>query len=141
MVSTLQVTTPYLPKDKPRYLMGVGKPEDIIRAVAAGIDMFDCVLLHVVVVMHCCTHSTDLCVCEMLNICRINDQLKVTVHVWLVAIPGRICGIFFSRGNAWAVLASIHNLTFYQRLVRRLREAIVAGQFQSVQADILARII
>ena len=44
MASTLQVTTPYLPQDKPRYLMGVGKPEDIINAVAVGIDMFDCVL-------------------------------------------------------------------------------------------------
>ena len=44
MASTLQVTVPYLPQDKPRYLMGVGKPEDIINAVAVGIDMFDCVL-------------------------------------------------------------------------------------------------
>ena len=44
MFQTLDVTTPYLPADRPRYLMGVGKPEDLVGAVARGIDMFDCVL-------------------------------------------------------------------------------------------------
>ena len=44
MFKTLSTTLPYLPKDKPRYLMGVGTPEDIIGAVARGIDMFDCVM-------------------------------------------------------------------------------------------------
>lgn len=44
MFSTLEVTTPSLPADKPRYLMGVGKPEDLIGAVLRGVDMFDCVL-------------------------------------------------------------------------------------------------
>jgi queuine tRNA-ribosyltransferase len=44
MVAALQATTPHLPADRPRYLMGVGQPEDIMAAVAAGIDMFDCVL-------------------------------------------------------------------------------------------------
>jgi len=44
MFSALDVTTPHLPTDKPRYLMGVGKPEDIVGAVARGVDMFDCVL-------------------------------------------------------------------------------------------------
>ena len=43
MVSALQATTPHLPPDRPRYLMGVGQPHDILAAVAAGIDMFDCV--------------------------------------------------------------------------------------------------
>ena len=44
MVETLEVTEPYLPENKPRYLMGVGKPKDIIAAVNMGIDMFDCVI-------------------------------------------------------------------------------------------------
>lgn len=44
MFATLDVTTPELPTDRPRYLMGVGKPEDLVGAVARGIDMFDCVL-------------------------------------------------------------------------------------------------
>lgn len=44
MFQTLDVTTPHLPEDKPRYLMGVGKPSDLVGAVERGVDMFDCVL-------------------------------------------------------------------------------------------------
>src|SRR5207237_5359919 len=44
MFDTLEATVPHLPTEKPRYLMGVGKPADIVGAVARGIDMFDCVL-------------------------------------------------------------------------------------------------
>ena len=44
MFGTLDYTTPALPVDRPRYLMGVGKPADLVGAVARGIDMFDCVL-------------------------------------------------------------------------------------------------
>ena len=44
MFETLEATVPYLPSDQPRYLMGVGKPDDIVGAVRRGIDMFDCVL-------------------------------------------------------------------------------------------------
>ena len=142
MVSTLQVTTPYLPKDKPRYLMGVGKPEDIIRAVAAGIDMFDCVL------PTRCGRNALLYTFDgplrLRNAKYLSDERPIESDCPCVA-----CGhtraymrhLFLAGEMLGPVLASIHNLTFYQRLVRRLREAIVAGQFQSVQADILARII
>ena len=44
MAAMLDITCPLLPADKPRYLMGVGAPEDILESVARGIDMFDCVL-------------------------------------------------------------------------------------------------
>ena len=44
MFDTLDVTMPHMPEDKPRYLMGVGTPEDLLEAVARGIDMFDCVM-------------------------------------------------------------------------------------------------
>ena len=44
MVNTLKFTVPYLPEDKPHYLMGVGKPVDLVAAVQEGIDMFDCVI-------------------------------------------------------------------------------------------------
>ncbi|HVO14322.1 MAG TPA: tRNA guanosine(34) transglycosylase Tgt, partial [Alphaproteobacteria bacterium] len=44
MFATLEATTPLMPRDKPRYLMGVGRPDDIVGAVARGIDMFDCVM-------------------------------------------------------------------------------------------------
>lgn len=44
MLKMLEITTPAMPKDKPRYLMGVGTPEDILESVARGIDQFDCVM-------------------------------------------------------------------------------------------------
>src|SRR4029434_2542775 len=44
MLEALEATVPHLPRDRPRYLMGVGKPDDIVGAVLRGIDMFDCVL-------------------------------------------------------------------------------------------------
>ena len=44
MLQVLDFTTPVLPQDKPRYLMGVGTPEDLVEAVARGVDMFDCVM-------------------------------------------------------------------------------------------------
>jgi queuine tRNA-ribosyltransferase len=44
MFETLEATVPHLPSDRPRYLMGVGKPDDIVGAVLRGVDMFDCVL-------------------------------------------------------------------------------------------------
>ena len=44
MYATLDATVPKLPADRPRYLMGVGRPEDLVEAIARGIDMFDCVM-------------------------------------------------------------------------------------------------
>ena len=44
MLETLEATEPFLPSDRPRYLMGVGSPDDLLESVARGIDMFDCVL-------------------------------------------------------------------------------------------------
>ena len=44
MLAMVEATTPELPEDKPRYLMGVGTPDDLVEAVARGVDMFDCVL-------------------------------------------------------------------------------------------------
>ena len=140
MASTLQVTVPYLPQDKPRYLMGVGKPEDIINAVAVGIDMFDCVL------PTRCGRNALLYTFDgplrLRNAQYLTDERPIESDC-----PCMTCGhsraymrhLFLAGEMLGPILASIHNLTFYQRLMRRLREAIVAGQFQAVRADILAR--
>ena len=140
MASTLQVTVPYLPQDKPRYLMGVGKPEDIINAVAVGIDMFDCVL------PTRCGRNALLYTFDgplrLRNAQFLKDERPIESDC-----PCMACGhtraymrhLFLAGEMLGPILASIHNLTFYQRLMRRLREAIVAGQFQAVRADILAR--
>ena len=140
MASTLQATVPHLPEDKPRYLMGVGKPEDIINAVAVGIDMFDCVL------QTRCGRNALLYTFDgplrLRNAQYLKDKRPIESDCPCVA-----CGytraymrhLFLAGEMLGPILASIHNLTFYQRLMGRLREAIVAGQFQAVRADILAR--
>ena len=109
---------------------------------AAGIDMFDCVL------PTRCGRNALLYTFDgplrLRNAKYLSDERPIESDCPCVA-----CGhtraymrhLFLAGEMLGPVLASIHNLTFYQRLVRRLREAIVAGQFQSVQADILARII
>ncbi len=140
MASTLQATVPHLPEDKPRYLMGVGKPEDIINAVAVGIDMFDCVL------PTRCGRNALLYTFDgplrLRNAQYLTDKRPIESDCSCVA-----CGytraylrhLFLAGEMLGPILASIHNLTFYQRLMGRLREAIVAGQFRAVRADILAR--
>jgi queuine tRNA-ribosyltransferase len=140
MASTLQATVPHLPADKPRYLMGVGKPEDIINAVAVGIDMFDCVL------PTRCGRNALLYTFDgplrLRNAQYLTDKRPIESDCPCVA-----CGytraymrhLFLAGEMLGPLLASIHNLTFYQRLMGRLREAIVAGQFRAVRADILAR--
>jgi queuine tRNA-ribosyltransferase len=129
-------TAPQLPPDKPRYLMGVGTPEDIVEAVSRGIDMFDCVMptrnaRHGVLF----TRSGDLriknarfrtdtgpidpaCGCEA---CRRFS--RAYVHHLLRC--GEILG---------ARLATLHNLTYYQDLMRDLREAIAHDRLVSFRA-------
>ena len=116
-----------MPADRPRYLMGVGKPEDIQEAVAAGIDMFDCVMptrnarngslftSEGRVVMSHARHRLDPgpldpeCPCQT---CRLYSRAYLR-HLHM------------AREALFLRLATLHNLTFYMRLVRRLRAEIV----------------
>jgi queuine tRNA-ribosyltransferase len=126
MLSTLAGITPHMPVDKPRYLMGVGKPEDIVEAVRRGVDMFDCVMPtrnarngHLfthggVVKIRNATHQFDTrplderCDCYT---CR-NYSRSYLRHL---DKSGEILGLR---------LNTIHNLHYYQSLMQRLRQAI-----------------
>ena len=127
MHATLDVVADELPADRPRYLMGVGTPEDLERAVAAGIDMFDCVMptrnarngqlftsQGKLVISHA-RHRMDTgpidpeCPCET---CTRHSRAYLR-HLYLAK------EILYSR------LATLHNLTFYLRLIRRLRADIL----------------
>jgi queuine tRNA-ribosyltransferase len=140
MDATLRVTTPHLPSDKPRYLMGVGQPRDIIEAVAAGIDMFDCVLP---------TRCGRTGLAYSFNgLVRIKNARYATEQQPLEeGCPCVACRhstsyirhLFLAGEMLGPILASIHNLTFYQRLITRLRAAIVAGEFAATRHDLLKR--
>ena len=133
---------PHMPLHKPRYLMGVGRPLDIIEAVRRGIDMFDCVMptrharnAHLftrggVVNIRNAVHQRDTgpieqaCACYT---CR-NYSRSYLRHLDKC---GEILG---------AQLNTIHNLYFYQRLMREIRAAIEAGSFEAYAAEFYARL-
>ncbi len=141
MMGTLEGITPHMPSDKPRYLMGVGKPEDIVEAVRRGVDMFDCVMPtrnarngHLftsegVIKIRNATHAHDTgpldpeCDCYT---CR-NYSRSYLRHL---DKTGEILG---------ARLNTIHNLYYYQDLMRGLRGAIEAGALEDFVNDFYAR--
>ena len=137
-MATLRATVPRLPADCPRYLMGVGQPADIIEAVGTGIDMFDCVLP-----TRCGRNSlvyTFAGPIRLRNACYALDRRPLEADCPCPACRhGRdyLRHLFLAGEMLGPILASIHNLTFYQRLVARLREAIVAGRFEAVAREIL----
>ena len=139
MQATLAVTVPALPADRPRYLMGVGQPQDIVDSVAAGIDMFDCVLP-----TRCGRNSlvyTFAGQIRLRNAVHATDQRPLEEDCPCLACRhsrSYLRHLFIAGEMLGPVLASIHNLTFYQRLVARLRAAIVSGRFTAERQALLA---
>jgi len=126
MIRTVSHTTPLLPQDKPRYLMGVGTPRDIIAAVGAGIDMFDCVLP---------TRNgrnafafTENGPLRLRNNAHINDGQPIEAGCECYCCKNFSRGAlrhFFNSGEMLGpILLSLHNLTFYQRLMAEIRNAL-----------------
>jgi queuine tRNA-ribosyltransferase len=141
MVAALHATTPHLPADRPRYLMGVGQPTDIIAAVAAGIDMFDCVLP-----TRCGRNSLVYTFdgpLRLRNASHANDPRPLEADCPCVACRhgrGYIRHLFLAAEMLGPILASIHNLTFYQRLVAKLRQAVIDGRFEAERRALLDRL-
>jgi len=119
-----------LPIDRPRYLMGVGTPEDLVAAVQRGIDMFDCVMpTRNARNGHLFTHQGTV-------------KIRNAVHRTATAPVDPLCDCYTCRHYSRAYLhhldkcqeilgarlATIHNLRYYQTLMRGLRDAIAAGQ-------------
>ena len=137
MFDVVQATVPALPTDRPRYLMGVGRPADVVGAVARGIDMFDCVLP---------TRSGRTAQAfarrEMLNLRNArhaDDEAPLDAACRCRACRG------FSRAYLHhlvkadeilgAMLLTWHNLAFYQDLMRAIRTGIEAGDLAAAIAD------
>ncbi len=133
MDSIVRQTTPMLPEDRPRYLMGVGYPRDIVAAVAAGIDMFDCVLpTRNGRNAYAFTPSGPL---RLRNAQFQRDiapiQPGCDCPACLRFSRGAIRHLFYAGEMLGPILVSVHNIRFYQRLMADIRRSIASGQFDS----------
>lgn len=141
MMETLALTLPHLPADKPRYLMGVGKPLDLVEAVARGVDMFDCVLP---------TRSgrhgqawTDEGAINLKNAKFAEDESPLAPDVACPASRDYTKAYLHHLVRAGEPLAMVllswHNIAYYQSLMARMRDAIAAGAFETFRADYTER--
>jgi len=141
MLRILEHTAPRLPTDKPRYLMGVGKPEDIVEAVCRGIDMFDCVMPT--------RNARNGHLFVNQGVIRIrNSQYRDDIRPL-----DETCGCYTCQNYSRAYLShlqrtneilgarlnTIHNLFYYQSLMKGLREAIGAGQLAAFVTNFYAQ--
>ena len=131
MVRVLEATTPLLPSNKPRYLMGVGFPRDIVAGVAAGIDMFDCTMpTRNGRNAYAFTASGPL---RMKNSKLRRDSGPIEegcdCYACRTFTRGAIRHYFFAAEMLGPVLVSVHNIRFYQRLMEDIRRAIATGMF------------
>jgi len=132
MLETLDVTMPYLPESRPRYLMGVGKPIDLVEAVARGVDMFDCVIptrsgRHGQVwadtgpynIKNARFAEDDSPLDSRIECPASQNYSKAYVHHLIRS--GELLG---------GMLLSWHNIAYYQDLMARMRGAIGKGEFK-----------
>jgi queuine tRNA-ribosyltransferase len=135
----LAVTTHLLPEDRPRYLMGVGRPRDILEAVSTGIDLFDCVMP--TRNGRNATCFTDAGQVKLRNAAHRNDFRPIEPGCDCVACRrfsrSYLRHLFMAREMLGPILASIHNVTYLQRLTRRIREAISTGRYVQLRLEVL----
>jgi queuine tRNA-ribosyltransferase len=132
MYRVLDFTVPCLPADRPRYLMGVGRPQDLLQAIARGIDLFDCVMP---------TRNgrnalafSDQGTLRLRNLKFQRDSRPLEEGCPCAACRhsrGYLRHLFMAQEMLGPVLVSIHNLTYYQRLLSDARAAIAADRFAS----------
>ena len=140
-LAVLETVEPLIPRDKPRYLMGVGRPEDLIAAVARGVDMFDCVMPT--------RHARN-------GHLFIQDgvlNIRNAVHATDTGPIDPACGCYTCQNYSRAYLRhldkcneilgarlnTVHNLYFYLDLMRQMRQALEEGRFAAFARQTLAR--
>lgn len=141
MCRTIDMTVPHLPAAFPRYVMGVGKPIDLVEAVARGIDMFDCVLptragrhgqawtWEGPINLKNARFAEDLSPLDDAVPCPASqDYSRAYLHHLIRS--GEYLG---------SMVLSWHNIAFFQALMQRMRDAIANGTFDALRADLSAR--
>jgi queuine tRNA-ribosyltransferase len=136
MYRTLDATVPSMPEEKPRYLMGVGRPEDLLESIRRGVDMFDCVMP---------TRNgrnalafTDEGSLRLRNQKHQNDDRPLEEDCPCAACRrsrGYLRHLFMAGEMLGPILLSIHNLPYYQRLMTGARAAIERNRFEVFLAE------
>ncbi len=137
MYDTVEWTTQFMPEDKPRYLMGVGTPEDLVENVSRGIDMFDCVMP---------TRNAR-------NGTLFTSYGKVNIRASRFKEDGRaldpecgcmvcqtysrayLCHLYRAKEMTYFRLGTIHNLYYYLNLMKEMRQAIQEERFEAFKAE------
>ena len=142
MYEMVELVNSILPKDKPRYLMGVGTPANLLENIALGVDMFDCVMP---------TRNgrngmlfTSEGILNMRNEKWKNDFSPVdpngTSFVDHHYTKAYLRHLYISKEMLAAQIGSLHNLTFYLRLVRQARQHIIAGDFEAWKSRMVKKL-
>ncbi len=142
MYEITDFTTDFMPENKPKYLMGVGRPENILEAIERGIDMFDCVMptrngrnsylftSSGILAMRNAKYKDDFSTIDDECGCYtcLNYSRAYLRHLF---VAGEILAL---------ELASIHNLSFYINLLKKAREKIIEGSFKNWKSEIIKKI-
>ena len=131
LIETVDFTAPLLPESKPRYLMGVGSPRDLVQAIARGIDMFDCVMPTRNGRNACAFVSEGSIKLRNEQYKRQNQPLDENCDCYTCRnfSRGYLRHLFIVGEMTGPILLSLHNLAFYQRLMAQARQAIRDDNF------------
>ncbi len=135
MYRVLDETVAAMPADRPRYLMGVGRPEDLLEAIRRGVDLFDCVL-------PTRNGRNAMAFTDAGTIRLRNQQYALDPRPLEEGCPCPACRhsrgylrhLFMVHEMLGPILLTMHNLTYYQRLLAAAREAIIADRFSDLAA-------
>jgi queuine tRNA-ribosyltransferase len=137
MYDTVEWTTQFMPIDKPRYLMGVGTPEDLVENVSRGVDMFDCVMP-----TRNARNGTLFTSFGKITIKAARfkqDQLPIDPEcncmVCQTYTRAYLCHLFRAKEITYFRLATLHNLYYYLDLMKQMREAILDGKFDEFRRE------
>ncbi|AGZ81833.1 tRNA guanosine(34) transglycosylase Tgt [Campylobacter fetus] len=141
MYDTVEALMPFIDKDRPRYLMGVGTPEDLVQNVERGVDMFDCVMP-----TRNARNGTLFTSFGKVNIkaaAFIKDDNKIdpecNCYTCRNFSRGYLNHLYKARELTFFRLASLHNLHYYLNLVKQMREAIMQGKFKEFKREFYAK--
>ncbi len=141
MYDTVAWVTQFMPKDKPRYLMGVGTPEDLVENVARGVDMFDCVMP-----TRNARNGTLFTSFGKINIKAARfkedeDPIDPECNCMVCQTYSRayLCHLYRARELTYFRLGTLHNLYYYLDLMKQIRAAILENRFEVFRKDFYAK--